>query len=78
VLLYHQSQLNLASGEHCGRIGMKELLKLIGFCLLIIGTLGILITEFVIDQSRTYTLTFAAINAVGLATLAIAHWGTKE
>ena len=53
---------------------MKELLKLAGFCLLIMGTLGLLITELVIDQGRPYTLTFAAINAVGLATLAIAHW----
>ena len=38
------------------------------------GTLGLLITEFVVDQGRPYTLTFAAINAVGLATLAIEHW----
>ena len=57
---------------------MKELPKLIGFCLLAIGTLGLLITEFAADSGRPYTLTFAAINVVGLATLAIAHWGARS
>jgi len=56
---------------------MKELPKLIGFCLLAVGTLGLLITEFAVDSGRPYTLTFAAINVVGLATLAIEHWRTR-
>ena len=57
---------------------MKEAVKIIGFSLIIIGTLGLLITEFAADSGRPYTLTFAALNVVGLATLAIEHWGTRS
>jgi len=51
---------------------MKEVVKLSGFILLIIGTLGLIITEFIFDWGRAATLTFAALNVVGLATLALA------
>ena len=57
---------------------MREVLKLTSFILLIIGTLGLLITEFVFEWGSTATLIFAALNVVGLATLAYTHWGMKK
>ena len=57
---------------------MKEVVKLIGFILVAIGFLGLIINEFAIDLGRAVTITFAAIDAVGLITLAFAHWGLKQ
>jgi hypothetical protein len=57
---------------------MKQAIKTIGFSLIIIGTVGLLVTEFAVDGGRPYTLTFAAINVVGLATLAIDHWTIRS
>jgi len=45
---------------------------------LVIGTLGLLINEFIFDWGTTATLTFAALNAVGLAILAYTYWGLKK
>ncbi|MBC8429449.1 MAG: hypothetical protein H8D89_00595 [Dehalococcoidia bacterium] len=57
---------------------MREVAKLSAFILLIIGTLGLLINEFIFDWGRTATLTFASLNVVGLAILAYTHWGMKR
>ena len=57
---------------------MREASRLIAFILLIIGTLGLIINEFVFDWGSTATLTFAAINVVGLVVLAFAFWVTRE
>lgn len=57
---------------------MKEIVKLSGFILLIIGTLGLVINEFVFDWGRAATITFAALNGAGLATLAITHRGMRK
>ena len=57
---------------------MKENLKLTGFILLFIGTLGLLITEFAFEWGSAATLIFAALNVVGLAILAYTHWGMKK
>ena len=57
---------------------MREVAKLSAFILLIIGTLGLLINEFIFDWGRTATLTFAALNVVGLAILAYTHWGMEK
>ena len=57
---------------------MREVIKRGAFTLLIIGTLGLLINEFAFDWGRTATLTLAALNVIGLAALAITHWGTKR
>ena len=56
---------------------MREFAKLSAFVLLGIGTLGLLINEFVFDWGRAATLTFASVNVVGLATLAFVHWGRR-
>ena len=57
---------------------MGEATKLSAFILLIIGTLGLLINEFILDWGRTATLTFSAVNVVGLAILACTLWGMKK
>ena len=42
--------------------------------LLITGTLGLLANEFILDWGTIATLTFAALNVVGLVILAYANW----
>lgn len=49
---------------------MREAIKLSAFVLLIIGTLGLIINELIFDWGSAATLTFAAVNIVGLAILA--------
>jgi hypothetical protein len=48
---------------------MKKAIKLSPFALLIIGTFGLLLSEFVYDWGRTATLIFASANVIGLLTL---------
>ncbi|MFC1986261.1 hypothetical protein ACFLWC_04635 [Chloroflexota bacterium] len=57
---------------------MRESTLFIAFALLIIGTVGLLVNEFVADWGRCTTLTFAVINVVGLAILALAYWAKKK
>ena len=57
---------------------MKEAIKLSGFILLIVGTVGLLVNELVLDWGRTATVTFAIINLVGFITLAVSHWCLKD
>ena len=57
---------------------MKEVVKLSGFILLIIGTLGLLINEFVFDWGRSATIIFAVFNIAGLATLAVTLRGMRN
>ena len=57
---------------------MREFVKLSGFILLIIGTLGLLINEFIFDWGRPATVTFAIFNIAGFITLAITQWGMKK
>ena len=57
---------------------LRQVLKLTSFILLIIGTLGLLITEFVLEWGSAATLIFAALNVVGLAILAYTYWGMKK
>ncbi len=53
-------------------------MKLIAFILLIIGTVGLLINEFIFEWGRVATLIFAVSNLIGLATLAFSYWRTKD
>ena len=57
---------------------MREATRLIAFILLIIGTLGLIINEFIFDWGSVATLTFAAINVVGLVVLAFTFWVARE
>jgi hypothetical protein len=45
---------------------MKNNIELSAFVLLIIGTLGLLLNEFVFDWGRSATLLFATANVLGL------------
>jgi len=53
---------------------MREVAKLIAFILLIIGTIGLLVNEFVADWGRGVTITLACFNVLGLVLLAFAAW----
>jgi len=57
---------------------MREYTLLIAFVLLIVGTIGLLINELILDWGRCATLTFAIINVVGLVSLAFAYWTRKK
>jgi len=57
---------------------VREATRLIAFILLIIGTIGLIINEFIFDWGSAATLTFAAVNIVGFAILAFAFWGAKK
>ena len=57
---------------------MREVVKLSGFIALIIGTIGLLLDEFVFDWGRTTTITFAVFTIAGLITLAVTQWGMKK
>jgi len=59
-------------------MSMRKITKLSAFILLIIGTTGLLINEFVFDWGRVATLSFAAVNIVGLTILALMIWGIEE
>ena len=55
-------------------MSMDEVAKWIAFILLIIGTLGLVANEFILDWGTIATLIFAALNVIGLIILASANW----
>ena len=57
---------------------MREYTLLIAFVLLLLGTIGLLINELILDWGRCATLTFAIINVVGLASLAFVYLAKKK
>ena len=57
---------------------MKQVINLTPFVLLLIGTVGLLINELVFDWGRVATLSFAALNVVGLGIFAFTTWGIKN
>jgi hypothetical protein len=56
---------------------MSQAIKLAAFVLLMIGTIGLLVNEFIADWGRAATLTFAVFNCAGLAVVAATHFGKK-
>jgi len=57
---------------------MKENIRWGAFVLLMIGTCGLLMKEFIFALGRTGTLVFAAANVVGLMALGFSYWGKKQ
>ena len=57
---------------------MKQFIKLSGFILIAIGTIGLLLNEFAWDAPSTRTIIFAVVNLVGFANLALAHFGMRD
>ena len=54
---------------------MIDAVKFFAFILLIIGTVGLLLNEFIFDLGKAATLTFAVLNLVGLILLALRSRG---
>lgn len=57
---------------------MKTTIEISAFVLLLIGTLGLLMNEFVFAWGSSATLAFAAANIVGLVALGYSYWGVKQ
>jgi hypothetical protein len=57
---------------------LRNFLKISGFALIIIGTVGLLLNEFVWEHSSTRTIIFGVVDLVGLVDLAFAHFGLKQ
>jgi len=57
---------------------LRQFIKISGFVLITIGTLGLLLNEFVWDTSSSRTIIFAVVNFVGLVNLAFAHFGMRQ
>jgi len=50
---------------------MRDYARVSGFTLIIIGTVGLLVNEFVVEWGRITTMIFASLNLLGLGTLVI-------
>ena len=58
---------------------MRKVIELTAFVLLIVGTIGLLVNEFVFDWGTIATLIFAVSNVIGLIALGITSWSkTKD
>jgi hypothetical protein len=57
---------------------MNKAIELSPFVLITIGTLGLLINEFIFDWGRAATLIFAFINVLGLLALVFTYWETNR
>jgi hypothetical protein len=57
---------------------MRKVTELSAFVFLLVGTLGLLMNEFVFDWGRSATLVFAAVNVIGLIALGFTYWGLKQ
>jgi len=61
---------------------LKQFIRLSGFVLIAVGTIGLLLTEFGIGvnvaSAHSRTIIFAAVSLVGFVNLAFAHFGMKS
>ncbi|MFC1918962.1 hypothetical protein ACFLUN_00745 [Chloroflexota bacterium] len=57
---------------------LRDFIKIIGFILIIIGTSGLLLNEFVWEHSSTRTIILAVVNFVGLVNLGFASFGMRD
>ncbi len=57
---------------------MRDFIKIGGLILIAIGTIGLLLNEFVLEHSSTRTIVFAVVNFVGLVDLAFAHFVMRD
>jgi len=59
-------------------VEMREFIKISGFVLIAVGTVGLLLNEFVLDAGTSCTISLAVANFVGLASLAFAHFAMRD
>ena len=52
----------------------SDAIKLIAFVLLFLGTIGLLVNEFVTDWGRGATIAFAFLNVLGFVILTYVTW----
>ena len=57
---------------------LRNFIKISGFALIIIGTAGLLLNEFVWEHSSTRTIIFGVVDFVGLVNLTFASFGMRE
>jgi hypothetical protein len=57
---------------------MRKFIKISGFVLVTVGTIGLLLNEFVWSGGTTRTIIFAVVDFVGLVNLAFAFWGMRK
>ena len=57
---------------------LREFIKISGFVLITVGTIGLLLNEFVWNTSSSRTIIFAVVDFVGLVNLAFAHFGMRK
>ena len=58
-------------------VEMREIVKISGFILIAVGTVGLLLNEFVLDAPSICTIILAVVNFVGLVSLAFAHFAMR-
>ena len=57
---------------------LRTIINISGFVLVAVGTLGLLLNEFVWNGGTALVLTFAAVNLVGLVSLACSQFCTRD
>jgi hypothetical protein len=56
---------------------LRNFIRISGLVLIIVGTVGLLLNEFVWEDGTTRTIIFAVVDFVGLVNLAFAHFGMR-
>jgi len=56
---------------------MKNIVQISGFVLIFVGTVGLLLNEFVLDAPSSCTIILGVTNFVGLVSLAFAHFAMR-
>ena len=71
-----ENQLTIKKGINIpiATMDKNNAIQLSAFVLLITGTIGLLVNEFVADWGRSATITFACLNVSGLVVLAYTTW----
>jgi hypothetical protein len=57
---------------------MKRFIEITAFVLIIAGTAGLLLNEFVWEHSSTRTIIFGIVDFVGLVNLVFARFGMRQ
>jgi len=57
---------------------LRKFIKTSGFVLITVGTIGLLLNEFVWNTSSSRTIIFAIVNFIGLINLAFTHFGMNK
>ena len=57
---------------------MRNIVKISGSALIFVGTVGLLLNEFVLDAPSICTIILAVVNFVGLVSLAFAHFAMRD